>query len=445
MTLAGALALGGGYNALSEPGPLIDWFTVTVLSVSEFQPRIEWSGRVNAIAIHPTRPAEVFVTTESGGLFKSFNGGFFWEHVDSLPAFFTRDVAYAPGNPDVLIVTAFRDYAVVRQGGAVLPASNGGIWVSRDGGRSWARPATSIPRLFGSFSDLRKCPDNYSAFGISVDPSSTRIFVATDCGVSLSADEGQTWVHFEMPYRRNVDAHTQTIFPAVAALGDGQIIVGGEAGVFYSRDYGEHWAPEETGIGRVDYHDLHAIGDSPRAGEAFLVNSETTLFRTGDGGRTWHRGGFPPSGGGGCGGIAFVKAFPNPLDPIEGLDVYYGNRCSAYRRDLAQVRGSLPVEPSSGEPCGRTSPTMVAWRCFGVDSSRGRWDPGPGRWRSTLSRSPRSRVRESETRAATSSSPLRITTFGRPPTEAHPGLDAAAVKVSRSSSSAPSRSRKTRG
>src|SRR2546425_273341 len=88
-------------------------------SVSEFQPNIQEGGRANTFAVHPTNNNIIFVTSETGGLFRSSDWGARWQHVDSLPCFRTNSVAFAPGDSTILIVTTGDDFKT---------AGGGGIW-----------------------------------------------------------------------------------------------------------------------------------------------------------------------------------------------------------------------------------------------------------------------------------------------------------------------------
>ena len=85
--------------------------------LSEFQPDIANGGRANTIAVNPTKNSIILVASESGGLFRSTDGGTTWHHVDSLPQFWTNAVTFMPADPNVGIVTTSEDFATSNGGG----------------------------------------------------------------------------------------------------------------------------------------------------------------------------------------------------------------------------------------------------------------------------------------------------------------------------------------
>jgi|GEM_PF-753831 len=63
------------------------------------------SGRVSAIAVHPTNPNIVYVGTAQGGLYRSLNGGTTWTPImDSALSLAIGAVAIAPSDPTTLFV-----------------------------------------------------------------------------------------------------------------------------------------------------------------------------------------------------------------------------------------------------------------------------------------------------------------------------------------------------
>jgi Bacterial Ig-like domain (group 3) len=140
-------------------------------------------GRVQAMAINPTNPNQVFAASENGGLWESSNGGNLWSHVDALPFWQDNDVAIAASDPNLVIVTGNYDGRT---------SSEGGIWRSTDGGATWSKPATADP----------SCTSQPSAYGIAIAPGvpgSLNIWVGDSCGVAYSSDSGATWTHFALP------------------------------------------------------------------------------------------------------------------------------------------------------------------------------------------------------------------------------------------------------
>ncbi len=330
LTLAGALL----FSAVAVAAqPVLDPRLIAVTpTIEEFQPDIPWGGRVNDIAVHPLRSSELLAATESGGLFRSTDSGAHWTHVDGLPCFRMRRVAYVDAEGETVIATTGRDFK--------LPGG-GGIWRSVDGGLTWEKPAGSVPP------ESPKCLARPTAYGLSIAPDSGALYVATDCGVSSSDDGGASWSHVEIPYTRNPSDSAQSIFASVEALGGGHVLLGGFTGIWYSADGGSSWTASTPGVGQVI--SIRAFSRSPvRPLDAYVVNRDTRLFVSEDAGASWTPIESAPGGWGGCGGIEFVQALRPPFSPLlpsrrPAIELYYGNRCDASRL-------YAPISPTTGRP-----------------------------------------------------------------------------------------------
>jgi photosystem II stability/assembly factor-like uncharacterized protein len=161
-----ALSLMGG-GLLTGCGPRLD--------VKLVPPRVPQGGRAVAIAVSQSDAKRLVVASESGGLFRSFDGGVSFQHLDGFPTLFAVDVAMASLDPNVIIATAKDDFAKV---------SGGGIWRSTDGGVTWKRPAGWQPA---------GCSGRPGAAGISHMPLTRTFYVATDCGLAVSTDNGASF------------------------------------------------------------------------------------------------------------------------------------------------------------------------------------------------------------------------------------------------------------
>jgi photosystem II stability/assembly factor-like uncharacterized protein len=103
----------------------IDW------KLEEFQPNIPFGGRADTIAVNPSDNRIMFVASESGGLFKTTDGGTHWSHIETLGAYYTSAVAYLTS--DILLATTTDRFSTGNDGG--------GIWRSADGGITWSHIA----------------------------------------------------------------------------------------------------------------------------------------------------------------------------------------------------------------------------------------------------------------------------------------------------------------
>src|SRR5947209_4550248 len=116
-------------SALPAQSQPIDW------ELEEFQPDIPFGERANTIAVNPSDNHIIFVASESGGLFKTTDGGMNWSHVENLVAYYTSAVAYVTSG--ILLATTTDRFSTGNDGG--------GIWRSSDGGITWSHIANPPP------------------------------------------------------------------------------------------------------------------------------------------------------------------------------------------------------------------------------------------------------------------------------------------------------------
>ncbi|MGI9076942.1 MAG: WD40/YVTN/BNR-like repeat-containing protein [Gemmatimonadaceae bacterium] len=154
------------------------WCGCTRSDVTIVPPKVPQGGRAVSIAVSQNNEKRLIVATESGGLFRTFDGGGSFHHLGGFPTFAPVDVSIASLSPDTVIATARDDFRGV---------SGGGIWRSADGGASWRRPAEWPP------APGIGCPTRPEACGISHMPLTRTFYVATDCGIAVSTDNGASF------------------------------------------------------------------------------------------------------------------------------------------------------------------------------------------------------------------------------------------------------------
>jgi photosystem II stability/assembly factor-like uncharacterized protein len=355
---AAGLAIGASIMLFASPtalGKQPEW-TASHWEVTELKPNIKEGGRANTIAVHPTNNDSILVASESGGLFKSEDHGNTWQHVDSLPVFYTNAVAFV--DPEIVIVSASEDFSST--------SNRGGIWRSENGGASWKQVLWKD--AIGQLEDgtLTPNPDwpcgpgqRLSAYEISIAPGTGNIYVADRCGVSISSDLGKSWKHVD-PFQVLVDRRVLSVVALrpQAALSEDIVLAGGPAGIRRSVDGGIKWEAPTTSPSPAAIWDIHAFERSPLGDDNAYVVAEAALdenqqnaeknlscrvqgatcgymilYETSDGGDTWKQLYIAPGdiwrpGGGACGGIAFVKEVIQP--PITEPILYVSNRCAMY-------------------------------------------------------------------------------------------------------------------
>jgi hypothetical protein len=223
------------------------------------RPRV--AGPVAAVAVDPADPEHLLAGAAAGGVWESRDGGRSWRpRTDGQPSLAIGAVAFDPGNPSVA-------YAGTGQG-APLAGLGVGLLRSGDGGATWRLLAA--PELLGAgFHDLL------------VDPADgRRLLAATTAGLLASPDGGLRW-------ERRLAGRSWSV-----SLGaGGELLAGGEHGLHRSGDGGTTWrrVPLPSPPGGFD---RVAVAHAAAGGVAYV-------FAAGDGvGHLWRRdavgGGFDP-------------------------------------------------------------------------------------------------------------------------------------------------------
>jgi hypothetical protein len=267
--LAGWLAIAATVFAAGCAGHLV-----------QMQPEIANGGRAVAISVHPSNAKRVVVASETGGLFRTTNGGSKWRQVSKGATFSFTDVQYAPSSPSIVVAAAVAD---------MRTASGGGIWRSNRGGSNWTQVALTPPA---------GCAADMSAMALDAEPGG-RLWAGTVCGVAFSDDQGLGW-----EFLPAVAGYANDKTYAVLAPAAGQLRILTDAGLKVSGDGGGSWTLASTGLppaGAIIKGVHNQIGVSPLDAEdlywAFNYGApnpgtgawewHTALFRSFDGGTSW--------------------------------------------------------------------------------------------------------------------------------------------------------------
>lgn len=318
--------------------------------VSHYRPHVAYNGPVNSVAVDPGDANRAAAASETGGLFRTSDGGSSWSRDDELGSIHTNSVRYLPagdGPPGAgcpcPLVTVGQDFETAGSPGAYIftPASGG--WHA----------------LHGIFPTNRsRCADpgnpyvaqHPSAYEIAVAPDTRKTYIATDCGLAI----GTRARSFRSIPITSAGGSQVT---SVVALGGSRLIVGSPTiGFWRSPDDGAHWFRETTGIGNAypNIRGMHALGADPsNPSRAYAVNALKDLYETDDSGATWNQiaasRGAPT-----CGGITNVNA-RLATDPNLGqvVRLYFGNRCDT-------KVASVPVGMRPYQAIGPSSWTTLA-------------------------------------------------------------------------------------
>jgi photosystem II stability/assembly factor-like uncharacterized protein len=157
-----------------------------------------------------------------------------------------------------------------------LGTLTGWMYESHDGGKTWKRLASVGQR------------DDLALDSIVVDSANPRhlmvgawVLGSTEGGLYVSNDGGLSW-------EINSDMRGQSIRALTASLSDPKIVVAGTLkGVYRSSDGGEHWqliSPE----GSQEIHEIESIAIDPANPEIIYAGTWHLPWKTTDGGATWN-------------------------------------------------------------------------------------------------------------------------------------------------------------
>ncbi len=251
-------------------------------------------GRSVAVAGHPTELATFYMGTTGGGVWKTEDGGTYWENISD--GYFQRAsvgaIAIAESDPNVLYVGMGE--STIRSN-----VSHGdGVYKSLDGGRTWRHMGLAATRNIGK---VRVHPTNpdlvyVAALGHAHGSNPER-------GVYRSQDGGATWelVLFRSVQAGAVDLSLDATNPRViyAAFWEGvhrahELVSGGPgSGIFRSFDGGDTWEeltakpglPEGT-LGRIGI-----VASPARRGRVWAIveAKDGAVLRSDDFGESWQR------------------------------------------------------------------------------------------------------------------------------------------------------------
>lgn len=171
-----------------------------------------------------------------------------------------RSFAAVPGNPNHLY----------------LGTTNSWIYESSDGGSSWHR----LSKLGGS--------DELVVDHIVVDPANVAVLYAaawelnrSGGGLWVSRDGGRSWVE-------ETGLHDQSIRAFVLAPSNPKILFAGTLdGVFRSEDAGANWT-QISPVGSKEIHEVESLAIDPADPDVVYAGTWHLPWKTSDGGKTWH-------------------------------------------------------------------------------------------------------------------------------------------------------------
>ncbi len=258
--------------------------------------RLEWrsigpanmGGRTADVEGVPGNPNIVYVGTGSGGVWKTINGGVTWKPIfERQGTISVGDIALQPGNPDVVWVGT----------GEANPRNSvsfgDGVYKSTDGGKTWNHLGLRDTRHISRVLIHPTNPDiaYVGALGHAFGPNDER-------GVFMTTDGGKTWAKTLFVDNEHgisdmeIDQSNPNILYAAAWRFERKpwtFVSGSEkSGVYKSIDGGRTWNKLTNGLpklmGRIG---VKAAPSNPNVVYVIAETKEGTMFRSDDRGETF--------------------------------------------------------------------------------------------------------------------------------------------------------------
>ncbi len=344
------------YIKMQSPQPLptaLSWTAIGPGTISSGYPP-HWgnvSGRVRALAVHPTDQNTVYIGAASGGIWKTTNGGSSWADIGyTMESLSFGAIAIDPANPNNVYAGAGEARYLFNK----VTYDGAGLFKSTNGGTSW----TNITNGFGTithFSDIVVSPHNSNFILAALGSGYWFLGGPGNEGIWRSTDAGTTWTRV----MNANDSYDIEYHPT-----DANIVYASAAGAFLrSTDAGATWSAFGSGLPAADAIDRIHISlakNTPATIYAVIYTSSgslpagTTAWKSTDGGANWSQisAGTPLGGNYGSGwndqGSYDLCIAASPAD--------------ANRVLLGNVEMHLTTNGSSFA-VQRVAPASNAWQC----------------------------------------------------------------------------------
>jgi photosystem II stability/assembly factor-like uncharacterized protein len=226
-------------------------------------------GRIRSLVIHPTNPQKIWVGSVTGGIWVSSDGGASWAPVnDLLPSLVISSLAINPTNSNEMYAGTGEAVAANLD----TEINRGiGIYKSVDGGTTWSRLSSTDPAIDPAWLAVNR---------VAVSPADGNIVLAaTVRGIYRSTDAGATWTPVTSLNVRDVRFNPADGTKAVAGTD--------RASVFVSTNSGLSWSEffvTTGGGGRVE---TAYAPSNPNVVYAAVDRNNGEVYRSTNGGVSW--------------------------------------------------------------------------------------------------------------------------------------------------------------
>jgi photosystem II stability/assembly factor-like uncharacterized protein len=290
------------------------------------------SGRVRAVAVHPTDSLTVYIGAASGGIWKTTDGGKNWHDIGrNLKSLTFGAIAVDPNNPEIIYAGSGESSFFT----AIMTFTGNGLFKSIDGGQNWIM----ITDGFGSqthFSDIDVSPHNSNlVIGALASSNCFTGDTLLNEGIWRSSNSGITWSKtLDVLDAYDIAYHPTDSNKVYAAVGGGNT----NSGFYISSDKGISWGQSNAGLQQAGtihrmqidisesnpnilYAVIYKTGSSPWMGT-------TRAYKSVNGGINWSQISVGTSLGGFFDGSWMDQGFYDlciAVDPVNSNHVLIGN------------------------------------------------------------------------------------------------------------------------
>ena len=230
----------------------------------QWQPLGPEGGTVRSLAFDPKNPDRIFLGTSAGRIYLSTDNGSSWSrfaHLGSSAEMVLDHIVIDPVNTRNIYVAAWN---------AQLPDSDGEIFRSRDGGKTW---------------DITADMHGKSVRALVLSPSNPRILVAgTLDGIYRSRDGGDNWERIS-PEKHAEIKNVESL--AVDPLNPDVIYAGTWHLPWKTEDGGQSWHSIKKGV--IDDSDVFSIAIDSLNPANLYISACSGIYRSESAGALFHK------------------------------------------------------------------------------------------------------------------------------------------------------------
>jgi len=219
-------------------------------------------GDARALVAVPGQPSHLYLGTTNSWIYESLDEGAFWRRLARLEP--SEEVVL----DNILVDSA--NTAVIFAGGWKAEQRDGGLWVSRDGGKQWEM----VEALRGqSVLSLAQAPSNASL-----------LFAGTLEGVFRSSDGGSSWTRISPPRSREIH-EVESL--AVDPVNPDIVYAGTWHLPWKTTDGGKSWHNIKKGL--IDDSDVFSIIVDPVRPKTVFLSACSGIYRSESGGELFRK------------------------------------------------------------------------------------------------------------------------------------------------------------